>query len=183
VLQQLFRSQQQQTTTPQQIQLLQQQQYLATQQQQQQLAGLTATAAPFASAPYLINAQEPYVGTLITGPAVVPQAYYGMGPWVYPANIIQQGATGAPQRRPLTPSSSTELNNSTTNLTQVSPSEWNLSLLGYSASPTLLSWKIRDNPFLLRKCVEVHSFSCFVFIFLESFFLTFLPVVRPPSTF
>ncbi|KAK3910025.1 Maternal protein pumilio [Frankliniella fusca] len=54
----------------------------------------------------------------VPGPTVVPQ-YYGMGPWVYPANIIQQGAAGAPQRRPLTPSSSTELNNSTTNLTQV----------------------------------------------------------------
>lgn len=48
------------------------------------------------------------------GPTVVPQ-YYGV-PWgVYPANIIQQGATTQP-RRPLTPSSATE---NATNLTQV----------------------------------------------------------------
>lgn len=49
-----------------------------------------------------------------SGPTVVPQ-YYGV-PWgVYPANIIQQGAT-TQQRRPLTPSSASE---SANNLTQV----------------------------------------------------------------
>jgi hypothetical protein len=31
------------------------------------LAGLAAPAAAFTSAPYVINAQEPYVGALITG--------------------------------------------------------------------------------------------------------------------
>ncbi|KAK7790906.1 hypothetical protein R5R35_000917 [Gryllus longicercus] len=120
VLQQLFRSPQQQQTqaTPQQIQLLQQQ-YLATQQQQQ--LGLAAPAA-FTSAPYVINTgQEPYVGTLIAGPTVVPQ-YYGVAPWgVYPANLIQQGAAAAAaaqQRRPLTPSSAAaELPTSTPSLT------------------------------------------------------------------
>ncbi|XP_049775609.1 pumilio homolog 2 isoform X2 [Schistocerca cancellata] len=118
-VQQLFRSQQQQQATPQQL-LLQQQQYLATQQQQQ--LGLAAPAAAFTSAPYVINApQEPYVGTLIAGPTVVPQ-YYGVAPWgVYPANLIQQGAAAAAaqQRRPLTPSSAGELPSTTTNLTQV----------------------------------------------------------------
>ncbi|XP_049854592.1 pumilio homolog 2-like isoform X15 [Schistocerca gregaria] len=117
-VQQLFRSQQQQQATPQQL-LLQQQQYLATQQQQQ--LGLAAPAAAFTSAPYVINApQEPYVGTLIAGPTVVPQ-YYGVAPWgVYPANLIQQGAAAAAaqQRRPLTPSSAGELPSTTTNLTQ-----------------------------------------------------------------
>ena len=58
----------------------------------------------------------------ITGPTVVPQ-YYGVAaaPWgVYPANIIQQGAAAAAQqRRPLTPSSASEISNSSTNLTQV----------------------------------------------------------------
>ncbi|XP_065223237.1 maternal protein pumilio isoform X3 [Planococcus citri] len=120
-VQQLFRSQQQQqqqqaaaaaalsaaaaaaANTPAQLQLLQQQQYL----QQQQLAAAAAGLAPttFATAPptpYIINPQEPYV---IAGATVLPQ-YYGV-PWgVYPANIIQQGATtNTQQRRPLTPSS------------------------------------------------------------------------------
>uniref|UniRef100_A0A1B6D0L4 PUM-HD domain-containing protein n=1 Tax=Clastoptera arizonana TaxID=38151 RepID=A0A1B6D0L4_9HEMI len=119
-VQQLFRSQQQQAAAApaQQIQLLQQQQYLAATQQQQQLAGLApAPGATFAPpAPYIINPQEPYV---IAGPTVVPQ-YYGV-PWgVYPANIIQQGAT-TQQRRPLTPSSATE---SATNLTQVQAGQY-----------------------------------------------------------
>ncbi|CAB0005629.1 unnamed protein product [Nesidiocoris tenuis] len=100
----------------QQLQLVQQQQYLAA-TQQQQLAGLAAAPAaatftPHAAPPYIINPQEPYV--IAAGPTVVPQ-YYGM-PWgaVYPANIIQQGAT-TQQRRPLTPSSANE---SANNLTQ-----------------------------------------------------------------
>lgn len=40
---------------------------------------------------------------MITG---VPQ-YYGVAPWVYPANIIQQGTTNG-ARRPLTPSGTQE---------------------------------------------------------------------------
>nr|CAD7409866.1 unnamed protein product [Timema cristinae] len=51
-----------------------------------------------------------------SGPTVVPQ-YYGVAPWVYPANIIQQGAAAA-QRRPLTPSSASDISSSTTNLSQ-----------------------------------------------------------------
>ena len=35
--------------------------------------------------------------------AVIPQ-YYGVHWGVYPANIIQQGGPGGPQRRPLSPS-------------------------------------------------------------------------------
>nr|CAD7595823.1 unnamed protein product [Timema genevievae] len=52
----------------------------------------------------------------LSGPTVVPQ-YYGVAPWVYPANIIQQGAAAA-QRRPLTPSSASDISSSTTNLSQ-----------------------------------------------------------------
>ncbi|KAF4519151.1 hypothetical protein B566_EDAN008213 [Ephemera danica] len=127
VLQALFRSQQQ--TAPQQLQLLQQQQFLASQQQQQQLAGLAAPTA-FTNGTYLINPQEPYVGTLIPGPTVLPQ-YYGMAPWpVYPAGLLQPGAAAAAaaaaqqqqqpqQRRPLTPSGGSDISNSSGSLTQV----------------------------------------------------------------
>ncbi|XP_076037610.1 pumilio homolog 2-like isoform X3 [Oratosquilla oratoria] len=107
--QQLFRSAQQTQggPGPQQVQLLTQQQYLAAQQQ-----GLPPPAA--FSAPYVINAQEPYVGTLITGPtAVIPQ-YYGVHWGVYPANIIQQQgptAGGQPQRRPMSPTQTSEVSN------------------------------------------------------------------------
>jgi len=108
---QLFRNAQQQggAPNPQQIQLLAQQQYLAAQAAQQaaQQQGLP-TNATF-GAPYVINAQEPYVGTLITGPtAVIPQ-YYGVHWGVYPANIIQQqgaaaaAAAGQQGRRPVSP--------------------------------------------------------------------------------
>ncbi|XP_042228937.1 pumilio homolog 2-like isoform X6 [Homarus americanus] len=108
--QQLFRNaqQQQQQGGPnhQQIQLLAQQQYLAAQAAQQQ--GLAAPPAAF-SAPYVINAQEPYVGTLITGPtAVIPQ-YYGVHWGVYPANIIQQQGPGGQPRRPISPSQTSEV--------------------------------------------------------------------------
>ncbi|XP_069999716.1 pumilio homolog 2 isoform X11 [Penaeus vannamei] len=107
--QQLFRSAQQQQGGPnhQPIQLLAQQQYLAAQAAQQQ--GLAAPAA--FSAPYVINAQEPYVGTLITGPtAVIPQ-YYGVHWGVYPANIIQQQGPGGQPRRPISPSQTSEVTN------------------------------------------------------------------------
>ncbi|XP_066940560.1 pumilio homolog 2 isoform X1 [Macrobrachium rosenbergii] len=106
--QQLFRNAQQQQGGPnhQQIQLLAQQQYLAAQAAQQQ--GIAAPAAAF-SAPYVINAQEPYVGTLITGPtAVIPQ-YYGVHWGVYPANIIQQQGPGGQPRRPNSPSQTNEV--------------------------------------------------------------------------
>nr|XP_027218744.1 pumilio homolog 2-like isoform X3 [Penaeus vannamei] len=106
---QLFRSAQQQQGGPnhQPIQLLAQQQYLAAQAAQQQ--GLAAPAA--FSAPYVINAQEPYVGTLITGPtAVIPQ-YYGVHWGVYPANIIQQQGPGGQPRRPISPSQTSEVTN------------------------------------------------------------------------
>ncbi|XP_068236506.1 pumilio homolog 2-like isoform X11 [Palaemon carinicauda] len=106
--QQLFRNAQQQQSGPnhQQIQLLAQQQYLAAQAAQQQ--GIAAPAAAF-SAPYVINAQEPYVGTLITGPtAVIPQ-YYGVHWGVYPANIIQQQGPGGQPRRPNSPSQTNEV--------------------------------------------------------------------------
>ncbi|KAG0729790.1 Pumilio 2 [Chionoecetes opilio] len=106
---QLFRNAQQQQgggPNPQQIQLLAQQQYLAAQAAQQQ--GLAAPPAAF-SAPYVINTQEPYVGTLITGPtAVIPQ-YYGVHWGVYPANIIQQSGPSGQARRPLSPSQPSEV--------------------------------------------------------------------------
>ncbi|XP_071520678.1 pumilio homolog 1 isoform X10 [Panulirus ornatus] len=105
--QQLFRNAQQQGgPNPQQIQLLAQQQYLAAQAAQQQ--GLAAPPGAF-SAPYVINTQEPYVGTLITGPtAVIPQ-YYGVHWGVYPANIIQQQSPGGQPRRPISPSQTSEV--------------------------------------------------------------------------
>ncbi|PSN46785.1 Maternal protein pumilio, partial [Blattella germanica] len=140
---QLFRSQQQQQqATPQQIQLLQQQQYIATQQQQQ-----LAPAAAFTSAPYVINAQEPYVGALITGPTVVPQ-YYGVpaAPWgVYPANIIQQGAAAAAaqQRRPLTPSSASEISNSSTNLTQQVQGQYQVIPAYYDQNGSIVMGNVR----------------------------------------
>ncbi|RXG68604.1 Pumilio-like protein 2 [Armadillidium vulgare] len=101
-LKKIFRNGAQQQGTPQQIQLLAaQQQYLAAQQQ-----GLPAPAT--FSAPYVINAQEPYVGPLIAGPtAVIPQ-YYGVHWGVYPANIIQQQQGGQP-RRPPSPSQNNEV--------------------------------------------------------------------------
>lgn len=97
---QMYQRQQQQQQQP--ITMLTQQQYALAaqqqQQQQQQQLGLPPAAA-FASNPYIINAQDPYapVGTVITGPAVVPQ-YYGITPqWgMYQANIIQQ-QQGTPQ--------------------------------------------------------------------------------------
>ncbi|KAK8385847.1 hypothetical protein O3P69_016547 [Scylla paramamosain] len=108
--QQLFRNAQQQQgggPNPQQIQLLAQQQYLAAQAAQQQ--GLAAAPPAAFSAPYVINTQEPYVGTLITGPtAVIPQ-YYGVHWGVYPANIIQQSGPSGQARRPLSPSQPSEV--------------------------------------------------------------------------
>ncbi|KAK8385854.1 hypothetical protein O3P69_016547 [Scylla paramamosain] len=107
---QLFRNAQQQQgggPNPQQIQLLAQQQYLAAQAAQQQ--GLAAAPPAAFSAPYVINTQEPYVGTLITGPtAVIPQ-YYGVHWGVYPANIIQQSGPSGQARRPLSPSQPSEV--------------------------------------------------------------------------
>uniref|UniRef100_A0A0A9WS98 PUM-HD domain-containing protein n=1 Tax=Lygus hesperus TaxID=30085 RepID=A0A0A9WS98_LYGHE len=142
-VQQLFRGQQQTANgaaaaaaAAQQLQLVQQQQYLAA-TQQQQLAGLAAapTAAtfpPHAAPPYIINPQEPYV--IAAGPTVVPQ-YYGM-PWgaVYPANIIQQGAT-TQQRRPLTPSSANE---SANNLTQVQAGQYQVIPAYYDQNGSLV---------------------------------------------
>ncbi|XP_073983780.1 pumilio isoform X6 [Rhodnius prolixus] len=139
-VQQLFRGQQQSAggaaaaaAAAQQLQLVQQQQYLAATQQQQLAAGLAAPAAatfPPHGPPYIINPQEPYV---IAGPTVVPQ-YYGV-PWgVYPANIIQQGAT-TQQRRPLTPSSATDTAN---NLTQVQASQYQVIPAYYDQNGSLV---------------------------------------------
>ncbi|XP_065350272.1 pumilio homolog 2 isoform X3 [Cloeon dipterum] len=123
-VQAVFRNQPQ--TAPQQLQLLQQQQYIASQQQQPQIAGLAAPT--FNGATYLINPQEQYA-TIIPGATVLPQ-YYGV-PWpaMYPASLLQPNAAAAvaaqqqqqnpQQRRPLTPSSASDVSNSNTNLSQV----------------------------------------------------------------
>nr|XP_014279851.2 maternal protein pumilio isoform X6 [Halyomorpha halys] len=140
-VQQLFRGQQQSTVAgaaaaaaQQQLQLVQQQQYLAATQQQQLAAGLAAAPAaatfPPHAPPYIVNPQEPYI---IAGPTVVPQ-YYGV-PWgVYPANIIQQGAT-TQQRRPLTPSSASE---SANNLTQVQAGQYQVIPAYYDQNGSLV---------------------------------------------
>ena len=70
--------------------------------QQQYLAQQNAAYAQQA-APYMINTGQdgnPYMApTILTG---VPQAYYGVAPWMYQANLIPQ--QGSQPRRPLTPS-------------------------------------------------------------------------------
>ena len=70
-------SQQQQQQQPQQVQLLAQQQFLAAQQQQQQQMGLAGpTGAPnFTNPPYVVN-HEPYMGTLIAGRLLFPNANF-----------------------------------------------------------------------------------------------------------
>jgi len=88
-------------------------------------AGLAAPAA-FNGA-YLINPQEQYA-TIIPGATVLPQ-YYGV-PWpaMYPAGLLQPNAAAAvaaqqqqnpQQRRPLTPSSASDVSNSSGSLSQV----------------------------------------------------------------
>ncbi|KAK6633384.1 hypothetical protein RUM44_003986 [Polyplax serrata] len=118
LFQQLFRNQPQQqqpqqsgTSQPIHVLQQQQQQYL-----QQQAAAAQQQQLAFNTAPYVINAQEPYI--LAAGPTVLPQ-YYGVAPWgVYPASIIQQNA--GQQRRPLSPGSAAAAaaTSETTNLTQ-----------------------------------------------------------------
>lgn len=69
---------------------------------QQYLAQQNAYAAAAQQAgQYVINPGQdaaPYMGLIAAG---VPQ-YYGVAPWVYPANLIAQ--QGSQPRRPLTPS-------------------------------------------------------------------------------
>lgn len=70
--------------------------------QQQYLAQQNAAYAQQA-APYMINTGQdgnPYMApTILTG---VPQAYYGVAPWMYQPSLMPQ--QGSQPRRPLTPS-------------------------------------------------------------------------------
>ena len=91
-------------------------------------AGLAAPAAFNGAAAYLINPQEQYA-TIIPGATVLPQ-YYGV-PWpaMYPAGLLQPNAAAAvaaqqqqqnpQQRRPHTPSSASDVSNSSGSLSQV----------------------------------------------------------------
>lgn len=76
--------------------MLAQQQFLAQQN--------AAYAQQAAASTYMINPGQdagPYMGPVLT--TGIPQAYYGVAPWVYPApNLIPQ--QGSQPRRPLTPS-------------------------------------------------------------------------------
>lgn len=100
------------------LHMMSQQQYPMQQQGQMQAANPTASPAPFASSPYVMN-QDPYaaatpMGTLMPGPAMVPQ-YYGMPPWgMFPTpGMVQSGQGQTPNSqqqlmrsggaRPMTP--------------------------------------------------------------------------------
>lgn len=77
-----------------------QQQFPMQQQGQMQAANPAASPAPFPSSPYVMN-QDPYaaaaaapMGTIMPGPAMVPQ-YYGMPPWgMFPTPGMVQGSQG-----------------------------------------------------------------------------------------